>query len=285
MSKNSMMLTVCALGFVLLFSTIGLSKTLIFSNNTDSIQKFEIGVSTAPKTLLSGLEKPCGLAWDSARSTLYFDEYAGGSLGQVKLDGSGQSDLSQALSSPSGLAILTTGDINEICWAEQIKFRIRCMTLNTKTGASSISTIITKTVMPVGVAIDESTDKIYWAEGQVKNGAIMRANMDGTEIEVVAAGLKNPQGVAVSDGVVYWAETMAGTIRYISTDNLDDAPSTLIQGLSKPIGVFVDADSHTLYFSETGAKRIQYVDLNVGSSSVKTLLSGLEAPTYLLLVN
>ena len=73
---------------------------------------------------------------------------------------------------------------------------------------------------PNAVAVD--AHHIYWAHGDDFNGAIGRANLDGTGVEPNfvphSAGVISPGGVAVSESHVYWTSKTADNIGRANLD-------------------------------------------------------------------
>jgi len=83
-----------------------------------------------------------------------------------------------------------------------------------------------------GLALDLDSGYVYWAN--FSGGQLLRANTDGTEMEVVMDGLNGPLGVKldVENGHMYWSEQNAGTI---SRANLNGTEVlNLFTGLTKP---------------------------------------------------
>jgi len=59
----------------------------------------------------------------------------------------------------------------------------------------------------VGCDYDPGAGKIYWTHGSTP-GTIRRANLDGTDVELLVSGLKIPRGVSLdlTNGKMYWAQ-------------------------------------------------------------------------------
>ena len=64
--------------------------------------------------------------------------------------------------------------------------------------------------LPNGLALDEPAGKIYWDHGSTP-GRIRRANLDGSNQELLVSGLKISRGVSLDlvDGRMYWAASPA----------------------------------------------------------------------------
>ena len=58
---------------------------------------------------------------------------------------------------------------------------------------------------PFGITIDTTKDKLYWTNSQ---GSIQRANIDGSNIEIIITGLNSPKDIVIDmvEGQLYWTE-------------------------------------------------------------------------------
>jgi len=63
--------------------------------------------------------------------------------------------------------------------------------------------------LSVGLAVDDVAGKIYWAHGSFFQARIRRADLDGSNQEIVVSGLKAARGVALDPvaGKVYWTDS------------------------------------------------------------------------------
>jgi hypothetical protein len=81
---------------------------------------------------------------------------------------------------------------------------------------------------PIGIAVDVAGGKIYWTRNNdaAQTGRIQRANLDGTDVETLLAGI-DPSSIALDldAGKIYWntyiAETDARTIERANLDGSD----------------------------------------------------------------
>ena len=102
-----------------------------------------------------------------------------------------------------------------------------------------------------GIAVDAGSGKLYWIE-KISNtrGKIQRANMDGSNLEVVKRLTSVPESIAI--------DTMRGKIyvtnswRKIQRLNLDGSnfQANFITGLKSPENITVDAENSKIYWSE-----------------------------------
>lgn len=77
----------------------------------------------------------------------------------------------------------------------------------------------------VGLAVDEAAGKVYWTHGGFNDGRIRRANLDGSQQQLLVSNLKIPRGLAIdpAGGKIYWCDAPPqGTARgLILRANLD----------------------------------------------------------------
>ncbi len=133
-------------------------------------------------------------------------------------------------------------------------------------------------VSPIGIAVDEKGEKIYWADFNTKK--IQRANFDGTNIEdIITAKLGHPYYVAVDTrgGKLYWTDT-----RIIQRSNLDGTKVeelvTWANGVSWPEGIAVDSNGKKIYWADSDTRKIQRSNLD-GTDIEDLVTEGLQNPT------
>ncbi len=133
------------------------------------------------------------------------------------------------------------------------------------------------------VAVDAAGGTLYW--GNVSEGAIQRANLDGSGVETVVSGLSGPTGIDLdlAAGKIYWTdlgETAAE--RTIERANLDGSGvETVLAGLPLPQDVAVDPGAGHVYWTNPDDGVIRRANLD--GSSVTDVLTGLNAPGGLAL--
>ena len=92
--------------------------------------------------------------------------------------------------------------------------------------------------------------KMYWTDDE--GGKIQRSNLDGTGVELVTTGLKNPSGLAldVSGGKLYWTDSDPDKIQRSNLDGsgVEDLVTT---GLNdEPVAIALDVSGGKLYWTE-----------------------------------
>lgn len=135
--------------------------------------------------------------------------------------------------------------------------------------------------LPVGCDYDDTTGKIYWTHGG-SPGTIRRANLDGTQMELLVTGLKYPRGIAIDPlhGKIYWVQAPAAgnAIGLLKRANLDGTGIETVYAenpydptysfVSKPT---VDPTNGYVYFSAGGAIRRLRLD---GTGALQTVVRG-----------
>jgi sugar lactone lactonase YvrE len=114
---------------------------------------------------------------------------------------------------------------------------------------------------PWGIDLDLNGGRVYWTDqfpvltptgglGPFPEGAIFRANLDGSHAETIAPA-SAPTGIALrpAAGKLYWADTWTGEIRSANLDG--SAAQTLIAKLQAPGGIAVDEADGKLYWTNS----------------------------------
>ena len=121
------------------------------------------------------------------------------------------------------------------------------------------------------IAIDVIGDKIYWAT----RNDIRRANLDGTDIQVVVR-LDEPEDIAVdvSGGKIYWTIEYSDRIQRANLDgtNVQD----VVTGLYRPYGIALDVPGSKIYWMEERDHRIRRANLD--GTNVQDVVTGLDEP-------
>jgi sugar lactone lactonase YvrE len=156
-------------------------------------------------------------------------------------------------------------------------------------------------VEPDGIEVDLDNKKLYWTdmgEGaalensiEADSGKIVRANLDGTNIEnIVPVGITStPKQLAldVKGGKVYWSDRGdVANERFnpkIMRANLDGSGvETLVSDdLISPVGMVLDTAKGKMYFTDRFANNIKRANLD--GSDVEIVVKDTEYPVDLLI--
>lgn len=216
----------------------------------------------------SGLNTPDGLTIDPVSRKLYWAEQ-GGIIRRANLDGSDVEPLVVAGGVPDSVAIDPTSNL--LCWTESGAARIRCADLDD--GGNIRTAVSAFTNNAHGLALDPGAGKLYWAN---LGGSIRRANIDGTENELLVSSSLQPHGLKldVENGKLYWADFNPPQIL---RSNLDGANVELVVANGpRPTALALDLPREKVYWTDLSDGRIR--EANLDGSDVQTLVSGLNLP-------
>lgn len=130
---------------------------------------------------------------------------------------------------------------------------------------------------PAGIDIDPAARKIYWAERSYPDPSIWRANLDGSDPQMVVnlntAGYSTaqPHGLALDwqRQMIYWTDTVLKRIFRAKYDGTELAMVPNVT-LDTSYGLAVDSVRGKLYWTDWGNHAIYRADL--GGSNIETLL-------------
>ncbi|UCD27646.1 MAG: hypothetical protein JSV03_11085 [Planctomycetota bacterium] len=112
-----------------------------------------------------------------------------------------------------------------------------------------IISILQSAILPVSPALANTISGIYFADSG--RDEVLRANLDGSNMEVIASGLLNPDGVgvAIAGGKVYWSEqTMPRVIRRSNLDGTNaETVITFPYGTPNVRDIVVDENDGKIY--------------------------------------
>ena len=103
-------------------------------------------------------------------------------------------------------------------------------------------------IILVGSASAQSSGYIYWVEPT----KIRRANLDGTGVQDMVAGISNGTGIALdlTNNYFYWAETGNDMIRRADLDGTNDLTVNIPGGVNNPFTVALDLINNHIYWTE-----------------------------------
>ena len=125
-----------------------------------------------------------------------------------------------------------------------------------------------------GLVLEPTSRKMYWTEDTGGDtGAVKRANVDGSNLQLLTTLQSVPTSIAVhaANGKLYWTNAR-GRIQQANRDG--QGIRNLIQNLKDPGNMTVDATGGKIYWTE-GKNRIRRANLN--GKSVQNVANGLES--------
>lgn len=190
------------------------------------------------------------------------------------LDGLGGSDLiTSEILNPQQISITDT----RLYYADSNGGKI----VRANHDGSDVRVIHSDLSLPVGVFVAKipgtDNEKIFWSE-LGPPGVIRSSNLNGSGIVTHATGLSFPQGIAVTDLHIYWADLLTKKIqRVLRTGGTVEDLITQADGLDDPNSVTVDGEF--LYWGDSGTRKIQRATLEGESiTDILTADDGLSFP-------
>ena len=213
------------------------------------------------------------LTVDAAGGKIYWAEQgsSGGTIKRANLDGTNVEVLTTEPITASSL-VVDTAD-NKLYWTDSTQGRIHSADLN----GENITTIIELDDIK-DIAVDTEGGKLYFSD----TFAIRRANLDGTNVEIILTGWGTRSttgigGIAVADGKIYWTELLGWSHEgNIHRANLNGTNiETLATPLGRPTSIAVDTVGGKVYCANSSGG-IQRMDINGGE--IENVVYGIAAP-------
>ena len=215
-----------------------------------------------------------GVAVDTAAGKVYWTEDLGNKTGRIRranLDGTNVQLIRRVTGVPKGIAIDTSaGKLYLIhSWG-----KVQRLDLN---GKNYQFNFISKLDSPQGIAVDAAGGKIYWTE-KISNttGRIRRANLNGTNVQLVRelAGVPQDIGVDPTNRKLYVTNSQ-GQVQRLDLDGRN-FQANLIRNLKSPQGIAVDVLAGKVYWTEEDkirranldGRNIQNVAIGVGTPAM-----------------
>lgn len=211
------------------------------------------------------VDRPWGLAIDSATGKAYWANAGNDTIGYANLDGSGSGLLNTAgasVDNPVGLAIDPAG--RRLYWASFDANKISYASLD-GSGGGDLNTAGATVEGPSGVAVAPSAGRLYWSNYTA--GKISYANLNGNggaDLNTAGAPVDGPEGLAVdaSASRVYWANADSKTIAYADLNGGGGAQLDLGRLLTgDPVGIAIEPSSR-IYWANLNENRIESSSLS-----------------------
>ena len=122
----------------------------------------------------------------------------------------------------------------------------------------------------MSVAVDAAGGKVYWTEGS----RIRRANLNGTNVQLVREFTSKVQGLAIDaqKNKLYLASAV-GKVQRLNLDGTNFEPNFIVN-LNSPMSVAVDAAGGKVYWTEEN--RIRRANLN--GTNTQNVATGVGSP-------
>ena len=175
-------------------------STVLTSNFSTAGSKVEVSTSW-DQLVTSGLDMPEQLAVDAANMNLYFTDSYQQQVGVCSLQGGGCAVLVSGVERPRGVAIhQASAQLLLTDWGQTP--RILIMALD---GSNKRDLVTENIVWPNGLAVDQITDRVYWADS--KQDVIESVDLDGGDRRtILTSHPKHPFSLAVFEDSLYWSD-------------------------------------------------------------------------------
>lgn len=244
-----------------------------------NIMRAQLNGST-PEEVLTGLHAASEITLDLHNSKMYWIENFAAKIQRANIDGSNIENIVTGYNLPPG-----GGRLSMKC------FNGKCEGIATPNGGNPINIPHEKLIDPNCIAIDHNTNKIYWANGHLKN--FQRSKFDGSDIEdiyikelILPANIKfnqwlHPINIELDAdaGKIYWTDIYANKIQRANLDGSE--PEDLITDIRSPYALALDLHDRKMYWSNTVTGKIHRASLN--GNNVETLVRGLSFPSDIAL--
>lgn len=249
---------------------------LFWSANGSTIQRAQTDGSGLTD-MVTGQFFAVGVAVDADAQKVYWNDQGNpGAIRRSNVDGTDIEDVTSSVRGARGMALDTTGQW--IYWGDVASQydSINRVRLD-GTGFEQLVSVGESS----GVALDLGGGKVYWADRV--GGNVQRANLDGSVVETLVAGLGELQEIEldVVSGKMYITDNGTGTSSgKILRANLDGTGlEFLIDSLNVVSGLALDLVNSTMYWTETFGGTVKRASLD--GSGIETILSGLNKPRFL----
>jgi len=140
---------------------------------------------------------------------------------------------------------------------------------------------------PVPYHVD-SVKRIYWTDHQLntQTGEIWRSNADGSSLERIVFGLRNPRGIELDTDMshVYWVDRTDDTLGRANFDGTEKSVA-FCSGLITPDDLVLDLARRKMYWTEPTANRIRWSSMDNCSPQTLSITGGVVEPVGIALAH
>jgi sugar lactone lactonase YvrE len=211
-----------------------------------------------------------GIALDAVNQKLYWTDVTRQVIGRSALDGSGAASIiTTGLSWPMDIDAHPAAD--RIAWGDQTLSQIGIAHLDGSGAAPLLSTPFAS-----GIAFDTVNGKIYWSTAVTDVlGEIRRANLDGSNQQVVIADYGRPASIAldVSGGKIYWTDYVNDVVRRANLDGTGRQTLYVVGANLNPDGIALNLTERKVYWAQSYQNdRDKIMRMNLDGTSPEDVL-------------
>ncbi len=203
-----------------------------------------------------------GMTLDISAGKIYWTDVNADLISRADLYGGGVENLiTTGLAWPMGIAVFPDEDL--LSWGDQTMSQIGAAGLDGSNPAPLVSTPFHS-----GIAFDTINDKIYWTTSITSaEGEILRANLDGSDVETVVTGSNKPAQIAldIHGGKVYWTDYVVDVVRRSNLDGTDIENLYWVGANLNPGAITLDLFAGMIYWGQshaTNQHHIKRMELN-----------------------
>jgi DNA-binding beta-propeller fold protein YncE len=194
-----------------------------------------------------------GIAYDPVEQMIYWTDVDNFAIRRARSDGSCvETIISSGLGFPSAIDVDPVG--RKIYWGDQADKMQALWRANLD---GSEAELIVPTAFHRGVQVDPVGGKVYWTTSTTQfKGAILRANLDGTDVETVISSLDaefKPADIALDleGGFIYWTDYVVDIVRRASPESPEHIETLFIPPFNNnPRGIAIDLQAGHVYWGQ-----------------------------------
>ena len=247
----------------------GYVPTKYHTDNRNTRYYKQTAPTSSVENIITNLSSTSGIAIDSHTQQLFYTskDVSTWEIRRSLFDGTDEVVLESAIPQatfPYHLAVLE----DYLYWGTNDALKRRSINPG---GASATIVGASDVDLASGIAIDCDTRKIYWADWSGEK--VSRADLDGTNVEVIASGLgTSVQGVALdAPNYIYWALEGVNKIQRmrLPTGSVEDV--AIYPDAAAPVGVKVDSTLGKIYWVN-GLQNFNIQRANLDGTDVEELI-------------
>ena len=137
-----------------------------------------------------------------------------------------------------------------VYWTDTGSSKVQRLDLDAGAGAG-IEDLLTvgQVFAPIDIVLDQASGEMYWTEGTPADFPIQRANLDGTNVELLVTGLVSPSGIAldVAAGKIYWTDIGTAKIQRANLDGSGVEDLLTLGVVFAPVDIALDIARNKIY--------------------------------------